>query len=128
MASKGIYEAEHRDAFATISAEGDTIKFIVTTREFNRANPSRPKVSYSKVSGVAMQVRGDPAEYQRLNLIEKASKTLLVVTDSYGESPSVGAKVEWRPRPPLEKNWVVESVKPVAPDGVAIMSRVIISR
>ena len=41
------------------------------------------------VSGVALQVKGDPEEYEALKLIEKAALTLLFVAETYGDSEPV---------------------------------------
>ena len=49
------------------------------------------KESTTIVSGVALQVKGDPEEYEALKLIEKAALTLLFVAETYGDSPPLGA-------------------------------------
>ena len=75
------------------------------------------------VSGFALQVKGDPEEYEALKLIEKATLTLLFVAETYGDSPPLGASCEWG-----EMRYQVEAIRKLAPDGVSILSRVIVSR
>ena len=75
------------------------------------------------VSGVALQIRGDPEEYEALKLIQKEALTLLFVAETYGESPPLGASCEWG-----SQRYQVEAIRKLAPDGTAVLSRVIVSR
>ena len=102
------YAAEHSGAYADIQATGAEVSF-------------RKKTTI--VSGVALQIRGDPEEYEALKLIEKATLTLLFVAETYGDSPPLGASCEWG-----ELRYQVEAIRKLAPDGTAVLSRVIVSR
>ena len=59
------------------------------------AEISFKKKSTTIVSGVALQIKGDPEEYEALKLIEKAALTLLFVSETYGDSPPLGSFCEW---------------------------------
>ena len=102
------YAAEHSGAYADIKDAGAEVSF-------------RKKAM--TVSGVALQVKGDPEEYEALKLIEKAALTLLFVAETYGEFPPLGASCEWG-----ELRYQVEATRKLAPDGTAVLSRVIVSR
>ena len=102
------YGAEHSGAYSDIKDAGAEVSFREKT---------------TTVSGVALQVKGDPEEYESLKLIEKAALTLLFVAETYGESPPLGASCEWG-----ELRYQVEATRKLAPDGTAVLSRVIVSR
>ena len=102
------YGTDHAGAFADIKDAGAEVSF---------------KKKTTTINGVALQVRGDPEEYEALKLIEKATLTLLFVAETYGDSPPLGASCEWG-----ELRYQVEASRKLAPDGVSILSRVIVSR
>ena len=102
------YAAEHSGAYADIQDAGAEVSF-------------RKKATM--ISGVALQIKGDPEEYEALKLIEKAALTLLFVAETYGEFPPLGASCEWG-----ELRYQVEATRKLAPDGTAVLSRVIVSR
>ena len=102
------YASEHSGAYADIQDAGAEVFF---------------KKKSTTISGVALQIKGDPEEYEALKLIEKAALTLLFVAETYGDSPPLGASCEWG-----EMRYLVEATRKVAPDGTAILSRVIVSR
>ena len=102
------YAAEHSGAYSDIQDAGGEVSFTKRT---------------TIVSGVALQVKGDPEEYEALKLIEKAALTLLFVAETYGDSPPLGASCEWG-----GLRYQVEAIRKLAPDGTAVLSRVIVSR
>ena len=102
------YGAEHSGAYADVKDAGAEISF---------------KKRSMTVSGFALQIKGDPEEYEALKLIEKAALTLLFVSETYGDSPPLGASCEWG-----ELRYQVEAIRKLAPDGTAILSRVVVSR
>ena len=102
------YASEHSGAYSDIKDAGAEVSF---------------KKKSTTISGVALQVKGDPEEYEALKLIEKATLTLLFVAETYGDSPPLGAFCEWG-----ELRYQVEATRKLAPDGVSILSRVIVSR
>ena len=74
------YGAEHSGAYVDVKDAGAEVSF---------------KKKTTTVSGVALQIKGDPEEYEALKLIEKATLTLLFVAETYGDSPPLGASCEW---------------------------------
>ena len=102
------YGAEHSSAFQDVKDAGAEVSF---------------KKKTTTVSGVALQIKGDPEEYEALKLIEKATLTLLFVAETYGDSPPLGAFCEWG-----SQRYQVEATRKLAPDGTAVLSRVIVSR
>ena len=102
------YGAEHSSAFQDVKDAGAEVSFTKRT---------------TIVSGVALQIKGDPEEYEALKLIQKAALTLLFVAETYGESPPLGASCEWG-----QLKYQVEATRKLAPDGTAVLSRVIVSR
>ena len=75
------------------------------------------------VTGEAVRVRGDPETYRALGLIQSENPTLLFTPATYGEAPEPGYTVEWS-----NVVYTVRDVNPVAPDGVMILARVVVSR
>ena len=102
------YAAEHSSAFQDIKDAGARVSFTKKTMT---------------VSEAALQIKGDPEEYEALKLIEKAALTLLFVAEIYGEFPPLGAFCEWG-----GLRYQVEAFRKLAPDGTAVLSRVIVSR
>ena len=102
------YAAEHSSAFQDIKDAGAEVSF-------------RKKTTI--ISGVALQVKGDPEEYEALKLIQTEALTLLFVAKTYGDSPPLGASCEWG-----SQRYQVEATRKLAPDGTAVLSRVIVSR
>ncbi len=75
------------------------------------------------IPGVAMRVRGDPAAYRTLELVESEAPTLLWVPQTYGQTPRPGDLLTWN-----SLEYTVAEVFPLAPDGVTIHARIIIRR
>ena len=102
------YGAEHSSAFQDVKDAGAEVSFRKKT---------------TTVSGVALQIKGDPEEYEALKLVKREALTLLFVAETYGESPPLGASCEWG-----GLRYQVEATRKLAPDGTAVLSRVIVSR
>ena len=102
------YGTDHAGAYADIKNAGAEVSFRKKT---------------TTVSGSALQIRGDPEEYEALKLVQKEALTLLFVAETYGDSPLLGAFCEWG-----ELRYQVEASRKLAPDGTAVLSRVIVSR
>ena len=103
----GKYAGEHADALRDIETAGAEIVF-------SKRN--------TVVSGHAIQV-SDDQEYERTKLVEMETVLLLFVAETYGQVPPLGSLVDWG-----GLRHQVEAVEKIAPDGVAILSRVRISR
>ena len=75
------YGAEHSGAYADVKDAGAEISF---------------KKKSMTVSGFALQIKGDPEEYEALKLIEKAASDFVIrFAETYGDSPPLGASCEW---------------------------------
>lgn len=74
------------------------------------------------ISGYALRARGDKDTYIRLGLVYAKHPTLVFAPseDDEGELPESGDTVVW-----AGKTYTVKEVGPVAPDGTAIMARVV---
>ena len=121
----GKYGSDHAGAYADILAAGGAITFESQTRVPDPDDPNRERtiLRTSRIPGVAMEVKGDPREYERLKLVEKAPATLLFCAEIYGQEPPLGASCTW-----ASERRIVKRVRKVAPDGEPILSRVVISR
>lgn len=77
----------------------------------------------STITGTAVRGRGDPHRYTELGLVESKSPTLWFVPRTYGDTPAVGDVVEWE-----SEDYTARDVEAIAPDGVTIAAKVIISQ
>ena len=90
-----------------------------------------PSSVTSTIAGGAIQVRGTPATYARLGLTESQAPTLLFTPGTYGllawtdEFVRPGDTVEW---PDGGTTFTVRDVAPLAPDGIVIFARIVVSR
>jgi hypothetical protein len=75
------------------------------------------------VTGVAMQIAGDPDLYTQLQLIEQDNPTLLFVPDVEGVIPVLGMTVSWGGEVLTAKN-----ITPLAMDGTPTAARIVVSR
>jgi len=75
------------------------------------------------ITGSAIQVRGDPEVYKALSLIESEAPTILWVPTTYGQAPEPGYTVTWS-----NTEYTARNVRTIQPDGVPIMSYVVIAR
>lgn len=123
MATAGKYASEHRMAHAEVSAAGAPIAFTWTTRVVDDATDAESAPVQHSMTGVAMKVRGRARAYEILTLIEADSPTLLFVPDTYGDCPPLNAIGTWATKP-----MGIRSIDPLAPDGVTITARLIVSR
>jgi hypothetical protein len=74
------------------------------------------------ITGNAIAVRGDPTRYRALGLVLTEAPTLFFAPTTYGETPAPGDTVTW-----TSIVYTVRDVAPIAPDGVTIAARVIVS-
>jgi hypothetical protein len=104
---------------------------------FTKHSPGTPNpsagtfsgASTSSVSGSAVKVRARQSEeirYRELGLVVEQVITLLFTPDTYGDTPAMGARVEWPAGSGVE--YEVHTVETIAPDGVTIAARVGIAR
>jgi hypothetical protein len=122
------YTDVHADVLEQVRENGSDITFTDITQVHTPSTGSVSPVE-TTVTGVALQVKGNPNTYNALTLIESAAPTLLFVPDEYGALPEVGATCEWgvdRDNEPI--TYSVRNVDPFAPDGVAIYAKIVIVR
>ena len=116
------YESTHAGALRDIRKAGVAVTFTKATRTHDPLT-GRSTVADSTVAGSAMRVVGRPKVYESLKLVESQAPTLLFAASTYGEKPDIGMTVSWE-----SQTFTVKDVNPVAPDGNAIISRVVIAR
>lgn len=117
-----IYAPKHAAAAAMVKQKGAAVTFTRITQAYDPvAGTTTP--SESTVAGHAVGTRGDPIRYQALGLVESNAPTLLFVPATYGELPSPGDTVVWG-----GVIHTVRDVTPAAPDGTAILARVVAER
>lgn len=75
------------------------------------------------VSGVAMQIEGDPETYAALGLIQSLNPTLLFRPAVAGVLPALGMTVVWG-----DATLTVKDVEVLAMNGIATAARVRVSR
>jgi hypothetical protein len=75
------------------------------------------------VTGLAMQIDGDPEAYAALGLIQSENPMLLFKPDTRGVMPVLGSTVVWGGEP-----FIVKDVETLAMAGVATAARVRVSR
>ncbi len=119
----GKYMSDHIDAVNELTEAGDAIVFVKKSRLPDAADPSLTRIARTTVGGVAIEKRGDPKEYEQLKLVEKDLVTLVFAATNYGDTVPLGANVNWNSR-----GYRVVSVRNVAPDGVPIISNVVIAK
>lgn len=120
----GQYATQHAGASGTVARKGAPVTFTRTTRgayDETTDTPGTPTVT--TIPGSAVQVRGSPNTYLRLTLIESSNPTLFFTPSTYGDLPKMGDTVTWAGAP-----CTVADVNPVAPDGVVIAARIVVSR
>lgn len=107
-----------------ISKTGAPVSFSrASAGTYDPATDTMSGSSADSIPGVAVAVRGDPERYLALGLVHQNTTTLLFAPASYGGLPEPGMGVIW-----AGSAYTVRDVEPVAPDGTAIISRVVISR
>lgn len=98
-----------------------SVTFTRTSQSEDASGVLTPTVT--TITGSAIRVRGNPQTLRALSLINSEAPTLLFTATTYGQRPQSGDTVVWE-----SLTWVVRDVDPVAPDGVSIVDRVIITR
>lgn len=118
------YATEHASALGQITDAGTAVTFTkVVPGEYDAATDTWTDDDDQTVSGYAIRVKGDPETYQSLGLVEHEAPTLLFAPTTYGDLPALGATVAWG-----GEAYTVKNVDPLAPDGTAIIARVVVQR
>lgn len=95
------------------------------TRRTNTYDASADTMTTTEttIDGAAIRVRGNPLRYRDLDLKESEAPTLLFVPETYGDTPRPGDTIDWN-----DITYTVRDVEPLAPDGVTIQARMVVSR
>ena len=118
------YATDHAGAVADIRDAGAPVTFSRTTPgTYNATTDTYTAPKTTTVVGHAVGTRGDPVRYQALSLVELAAPTLLFAPTTYGELPALGSTVTW-----AGIVHTVRDIQPIAPDGTAIIARIIVER
>jgi hypothetical protein len=118
------YAADHAGALADIQAAGASVTFSRTSPgTYNGPAGTFSSATTTSVAGAAVQVTGNTKRYAELGLVEANTRTLLFAPTTYGASPDLGMACTWG-----GEEFVVRDAPTLAPDGSAILSRVVVSR
>jgi hypothetical protein len=114
------YAAQTAMALRLIRAKGATVSFARTmTDSYDPATDVDQPYTVT-CTGSAVRVRGDARQYAALGLVQSDAATLLFAPDTAGEIPPLESTVIFG-----GAQYVVRATNPVAPDGDAIVSRLI---
>lgn len=119
-----IYTADARSAYADLLAAGQAVTFTKQVPGAIDAATNRLSgASMITVVGAAARVKGNPLQYQALELVVTEAATLLFAGQTVGQLPPLGASVSFG-----GESYVVRWIDPVAPDGTPLVSRIVVSR
>lgn len=117
------YAATHARAASKVANAGTAVTFSrIHAGTFAFATDQRTGDYTVTVAGSAVRVKGNPLQYQALGLSQAEAVTLLFAPTTYGELPELGSTATWDGATVTVKN-----VSPTAPDGTAILARVIVA-
>lgn len=118
------YATTHAQAVADVKAAGLAVTFTRTAGgTYNRLTDTTTGSTTTTVTGWAVRVPGSPITYERLNLVQSEAPTLLFAPTTVGTLPPLSAQVNWG-----GVSYTVRDVDPIAPDGVALVARVVVAR
>lgn len=118
------YASDHAGALADVKAAGATVTFTLSSPgTYDAATDTYTSAVTTYVSGAAIRVAGNPLAYQALELIQSEAPTLLFTPTTYGSLPALQSAVTWG-----GATYTVRSVDPLAPDGTAILARIVVAK
>lgn len=118
------YAADHAGAVADVQAAGARVTFTLSSPgTYTDATDAWTSATTTTVAGYAIRVGGNPVRYAELNLRQSEAPTLLFTPSTYGSLPALGSSVTWN-----SLVYTVRDVQPLAPDGTAILARVVVAR
>ena len=117
-----VFGSEHERVLKDLEKAGRPAIFTETARVYT-PETGLSSISQITVSGHAIRTRGNKRQYEKLGLVERDTVSLLFAPTTFGEVPSTGMKVDWG-----NFDYIVRWVARIAPDGGAIISRVVISK
>lgn len=118
------YAADHAGARADVRAAGAPVVWTLTTPgTLDPATGLLTGGGMTTVSGFALRTRGVPERYAALGLVESEAPSFLFAPDEYGAVVPLGARMTfggiW---------YTARDVDLIAPDGTAILCRVVAAR
>lgn len=117
------YLAEHAGALADLAEAGTAVTFSHTTSTYTESTDATTAPVTATVAGYALRVKGNPITYAALNLVQSEAPTLLFAPSTYGQMPVLGSSVTWG-----GQSYTVRDVNPLAPNGTAILCKVVVAR
>jgi len=115
------YGPQHAAALATLAKKGAPVTFTHVAMEYDALGRGSSAVP-TMCGGNAIQVKGDPREYEAAGMVLTSGPTLLLAPDPQGTEPPVGATCQW-----AGATYTVKGVIPIGPDGPAILARVLLA-
>jgi hypothetical protein len=118
------YVAKHAKALAKLQEDGVPVVFVdevIDASHYNPLTDGQTDPTVESVPGNAVEIPGNPEEYEKLELIVYQTITLLFVPTVMGQTPKIGNRVVWAGE--------LRTVKyhfPIRPAGVLIADRVLI--
>lgn len=112
-----------KTAMGAVPAEAKArVTFTKTSKTETESTGALSSTS-TTVAGTASEEKADPRRYERLALVGYQARTLIFVPDTAGEVPGLGSTCTWG-----GEKFTVRDPQPIAPNGTAIASSVVISR
>jgi hypothetical protein len=120
----GKFARQHAAALAKVKAKGAPAVFTLPGQStYDRATDITTPGADVVVPCYAIEVGKNPILYQALGLVMAQAPTLEAVPETYGDTPPMGSSVLWG-----GTEYVTKSVSPLAPDGVTILAKCVVSR
>lgn len=116
------YSAEHARAYRQVTRKGTDVVFNPSDSDTYSGSGEWTDGASDTIAGKAVEIPGDPAEYEPLELIGKDAATLMFVPTTIGSIPQQGFTATW-----AGKVRTVKQSFPFRPAGVAIMAKVILT-
>lgn len=116
------YRAKHAEAYRKIKDKGSRVVFERgVAGEYDELTDTFSEGVDSEVPGYAVEIPGDPEEFEALELIGKNPVTLMFAADVFGAIPNLNDTVSWAGR-----KGTVHSLQPLRPAEVVVTTKVIL--
>ena len=116
------YRTRHSDALRRLHERGAPVEFTRESLSYDPATDSHgAEASLKAVDGYAVEIQGDPLEYQENALTDKSPTTILFVPNSIGGTPERGDTLVW-----AEEAKEVKLVHLFRPAGEVIGAKVVV--
>jgi hypothetical protein len=119
-----VYTAEHAGAAADVRSAGAPVVWTMAAPSaYDAATGLVGAPTVTEIAGYALRTRGNPARYRELGLVETEAPTFLFVAATFGALPALGGTMRFGGH-----TYTARDIEPLAPDGVAILARVVAQR